>query len=260
MKRIKLYIAVPTVGTVVDVQPYMLRELEERYKEEIEFVYPDVCCQRIFHDYARNSMVEDFLATDCDIMWFLDSDVVPRNHTLDLITLYGDQWKVAGCPYPVFMSQPNQTYRQIVFTAYKGTDGKGLCPSRIPYSGIDWVDGLATGCLFIKREVFSQLKKPYFEFKYDSETRALTEGEDLGFCLKLRALGIKFFTDYSMVCKHYKNLDLLELNNYAIDYTNKAVEVYNTQTKKELSEQIRKMMKPKSEPKSKLILPPGLKD
>lgn len=223
---IKVYMGQPSTGNVVDFQAYMLRQIEEKYTDQVKLVYPRVCAHRIFHDHARNMIVEDFLASDCDVLWFLDSDISPPVHVLDLITKHYDEWKVAGAPYPIFMKPKGEERQQIIFTVYNGTDGKGLAPSAVPDEGVEMVDGLATGCMFIKREVFSLLEKPYFEFKYDPITRNPIEGEDLGFCMKLGKLGIKFLTDYSMVCKHYKEICLLDLNNYAIDYAKKTLEQY----------------------------------
>lgn len=255
----RVYMGLPSVGNVTDFQAYMLRDLEKRYKGEVELVYPEVLCQRIFHDYARCGVVEDFLKTDCDVLWFLDSDIAPAKHVLDLLTLHGDKWQCAAAPYPVFMSQPGESFRQVVFTLYKGTNGKAMAPGPIPFEGTDWVDGAATGCLFIKREVFDKLSKPYFEFKYDAETRQPIEGEDIGFALKMHRLGIKFFTDYSMVCKHYKNICLLEVNNYCVDYCNKAIKQYDAQVrqgvKQHLTQQKNKQGLELWEKNSKLIIP-----
>lgn len=222
----------PSNGTVADFQGYVLRDLEKRYSDEIEFVYPDQLCQRIFHDAAREGIIQDFLATDCDILWFLDSDVCPPKHVLDLVTMHGNKWQCAGAPYPVFMAQPGESQRQLVFTVYKRIPGAPeskirIAPCSVPEEGTEFIDGAATGCLFIKREVFDKLERPYFEFKFDPITRQPIEGEDIGFCIKLSRLGIKFFTDYSMVCKHYKNnIDLLELNNYAVSFANKSIAPY----------------------------------
>ncbi len=231
-KRWKVYLGLPSNGTVVDFQAYMLRDIEERYRDEVELVYPPQLCQRIFHDAARNGIVDEFLATDCDILFSIDSDIVPPRHVLDLITMHGDKWLAAGAPYPIFMAQAGEAYRQVTITAYKAlpcgpNDKPRIAPCSIPDEGTDFVAGLATGCLMIKREVFERLEKPYFEFKFDPETRQPIEGEDIGFCLKLHKLGIQFFTDYSMVCKHYKNnLDLLEINNYAVSFAKKHIEAW----------------------------------
>jgi hypothetical protein len=247
----------------------MLRRIAAKYADKIELVYPDQLVHRIFHDAARCAIVDEFLATDCDILWFLDSDVTPPEHVLDLVTEHGDKWLCAGAPYPVIQARPGEEERQLVFTAYKGANGKGLSPTRIPHGGTEFIDGLATGCLFIKREVFSKYQKPWFEFKYDPETRVPVEGEDLGFCLKMKALGIPFFTDYSMVCRHTKTVDLLEINNYAISYAQKAVAAYDQDVREQVSTligMVNRLKKELAEAKksaspsvsnSKLLLPSG---
>lgn len=251
MKKTKIYLGIPSMGNRCDVQNYVLRDLEKAYADKIELVYPDKCVHRMFHDFARNEVVKDFLQTDCDILWFLDSDIAPPPHVLDLITKYGDQWELAGAPYPVFMTPEGYQGPQIVMCVYR-EDAKGLHASQVPMSGTDFVDGMATGCIFIKREVFSEVQEPYFEFKYNDKTRCITEGEDLGFCRKVNEKGYKFFTDFSMVCKHYKHVDLLEVNNYAIDYANQAVKAYDAQIRPKIEELVTRL---KGKTKSGLILP-----
>lgn len=235
-KKIKIFMSLPTNGFVVDSQEHILRELQDTYRDHVEFVYPIAKVRRIFHDFARNMLVEDFLASDCDVMWFLDSDITPNKQILDLIACHWDKWQVAGATYPIFMTPPGGDIPEVVFTCYQKNEQTGaLALNAVPKEGVGFVDGLATGCLFIKREVFSQLEKPYFEFKFHPETRALEEGEDLGFCRKLAQLGIKVFTDFTMVCKHQKTVDLLEVNNYAIQYSNRSVLEYDKRIKATLN-------------------------
>lgn len=227
MSKTKVFVAVPTTGHIVDALWYALRNIEERYKDYIEFIYPKHCVRRQFHDLARNALCDEFLDSEADILWFIDSDVVPPDHVLDLITVHGDRWKLAGAPYPVFMNAGGADH-EIVYTVYKGSDGNGLRPCAIPHQGVEFVDGMATGCMLIKREVLESMERPFFEFHYDPTTRHMTRGEDIDFCLKTIAKGLQFWTDYSMVCKHFKNnMDLLDLNNYAMTYARKSVEKYN---------------------------------
>lgn len=232
MKKIKVYLGLPTTGSVVDSQSYFLREIADLYKESVELVYPTQCVRRMFHDFARNAIVDDFLETDCDVLWFIDSDITPSKHALDLIVNHYDKWQVSGLTYPVFMTPPGYENPQVVFTVYqKNPESGNLTPANSPKSGSKFVDGLATGCLFIKREVFSLLTKPYFEFKYKDESREMAEGEDLGFCRKLSTLGIQLYTDFDLICKHQKSVDLLDVNNYAIDYSNRSVLAYDAAIK-----------------------------
>lgn len=253
--KVKLFVATPTLGVISDSLVHNMREIEARYADEIEFIYPKQCVRRIFHDFARNMMVEDFLESDADILWFLDSDVTPPKHILDLITLHKDKWLAAGAPYPIVMCPENPSKPQIVIAVFKGINDKGLAPSSVPHEGLEFVDGLGTGCMFLKREVFKDMEKPYFEFKYDREVMNIIEGEDIGFCKKLAARDIHFFVDYGMICKHYKNVCLLEMNNYAIDYANKMVLAHDRIIRGQISELSKAMVAKKQ---SSLILPPSM--
>lgn len=243
-KPIKVYLGWPSTGQREDYHLYMLRDLQERYKEYVELVLPDMCVHRIFHDFARNSVVEEFLASDCDVLWMLDSDVCPPHHILDLIAHHYDKWQVAGAPYPVYQSIPGTEEMSICFTVYKGlgtdvsTNNRGIKMADVPQDGTEFVDGLATGCVFIKREVFDKLEQPYFEFKFDPTSRRVKEGEDLGFAMKLADLGIKFFVDYSMACEHYKRIGLLQMNNYAIKMNNVAISKYDQQVRGQVEQAI----------------------
>lgn len=258
-KKWRVFMGIPSNGSVSDFQGYMFRDLAERYKDEVELVFPEQLCQRIFHDAAREGIVQDFLSTDCDILWWVDSDICPPKHVLDLVTMHGDKWQCAGAPYPVFMASPGEDVRQVIFQVYKTigpdplTSQPRLAPTDCPNDGSAFVDGLATGCLMIKREVFEKLERPYFEFKYDPITRMPIQGEDIGFMLKMHKLGIKFFVDFSMACKHFKNnIDLLEMNNYAISYAQKCVDYQSTMIAKQVAEVEKKYWDLKEENK-KLI-------
>jgi hypothetical protein len=147
---------------------------------------------------------------------------------LDLVVNHKDEWSLAGAPYPIWSTIPGTNELSIAFTVYDGiskepaVEGapRGIHMAECPEEGTAFVDGLATGCLFIKRNVFEKLEKPYFEFKYDKESRRIVEGEDLGFALKCHDLGYKFFVDYGMVCKHMKKVCLLDMQNYATKKSN----------------------------------------
>lgn len=215
-KRVKVYLGLPSLGDTHQSQMYALRDMEKFYSDKVEFVYPKHFVGRIFHDYARNKIVEEFLATDCDVIWFLDSDISPPNTSIELVTKHWDEWKVAGCPYPLFLRPQGHEQPKVVFAVYDN----GFQNASIPPNGTGFVDGIATGCLFIKREILEAMPKPYFEFKFNEETREMTQGEDLGFCRKVSEMGHKFFIDYSMLCNHFKRVNLLDVNNYAINEFN----------------------------------------
>lgn len=237
-KKVKVFLAWPSCGQREDLHLYLLRDLQDRYGEIMELRLPDICIHRVFHDFARNEMCEEFLASDCDVMWFLDSDVAPPPHVLDLIAHHYDKWQCAGAPYPIANIAPGQDNFGINFCVYKGVDFdksnpevRGIYMADLPPDGHEFVDGLATGCLFVKREVLEKMERPYFEFKFNKETRRITEGEDLGFALKCHDLGIKFYVDYSAVCGHNKRVNLLEMSNFAMRMRNDEIRKYVDQVK-----------------------------
>ncbi len=260
IKKTKIYMGIPSLGERHDSQNYWLRRMEKLHADTIEFIYPEIYVGRLFHDCARNSYVEQFLASDADILFFLDSDVVPPERFFDLVNIHGDKWDLAGAPYPVWMQQEGFDGPQVTFTVYKdnGQPGK-LWPCKIPNSGLEFVEGIATGCLLIRRKVLEQMKKPYFEFKYDPETRQMIEGEDLGFCIKANALGYKFFIDYSMLCHHFKRVSLLDVSNCIEMQKQMAVDQNDKMYRQAIAKMKLKELEKKSQriekPKSSLILP-----
>ncbi len=258
VKKTRIYAGIPSTGERTDAQMYWWRRAEKKYGDKLEFIFSEIYIGRIFHDCARNAYVEQFLASEADIMFFLDSDVVPSENLFDLITIHGDKWSLAGAPYPVWMTQPGHEGPQLTFTVYKDpTGGSGLQPAPIPDQGLDFVNGIATGCIFIKREVLEKVSKPYFEFKYNPETREMTEGEDLGFCRKVNELGYKFFIDYSMPCHHMKKINLLDVSNYIESQKQMIIESCDRMIRQAAAKmQLERMNKPKLvENKSRLILP-----
>ena len=253
---------IPSTGDRLDAQNYFLRRIEKKYADKIEFVYPDIFVGRIFHDFARNKYVEQFLASDCDILWFLDSDILPPDRVIDLITEHGDKWDLAGAPYPVWMTVDGYEDKQVVFCVYRNKDGdKKLHAAKVPENGgTDFVEGMATGCIFIKRNVLEAMKKPYFEFKYSEDSREIMEGEDLGFCLKVNELGFKFFTDFSMLCHHYKKISLLDVSNFTQFQVQQAIDASDTIlrriiAKKKLEKMAAQAARIEQAPKSRLIIP-----
>jgi len=253
-RKIKVWMGIPSTGERSDTQLYNLRRIEKKYADKIELVYPETMIRRLFHDFARNKIVEEFLNSDCDILWFLDADVTPPVDILSLITDHGDKWSLAGAAYPVQMMVENEP--SVVFTAYNYKDGR-LRATNVYRQGLEFVDGLATGCLFIRRGVFDLLKEPYFEFKYRKEDMFITEGEDLGFCRKVNDLGLRFLTDWSLVCRHHKTVDLLDMSNFAVEFANKKIAEYDKMIRGQV-EQLQQSVRGKVRPRQagpKLILP-----
>jgi len=239
-RKTKVYVSIPSTGTIVDSIPFSLREIESTYRDHIEFIFPFNCVRRMFHDHARNKAVEDFLASDCDVIWFLDSDISPSIQVMDLIAIHWDKWKVAGLTYPVFMTLGGSPFPEVVYTVYeRNLETGNFKPTKAPTEGSGFVDGLATGCLLIKRELLESMKAPWFEFKYKEYCRDIAEGEDLGFCRKIADMGHKFYVDFGTPFRHQKSIDLLDVNNYAMNFANRCIENYDAQIKSQITDAIK---------------------
>jgi hypothetical protein len=147
---------------------------------------------------AMNQAAEGFLQTDCDYLLFLESDMA---HPPDMIPrLLQHNLPVVG---------GIQTFKQPPFQPMIYQYKVEKLPTEVdtqqdtgPYLAIeDWergklieVDGIATGCLMVKREVFERASRPWFTF---------AEGtQDFYFCRRVHEAGYKIYCDTSIECGH----------------------------------------------------------
>lgn len=153
-------------------------------------------------DDARNTVVAEFLATDCEALVFIDADVSWAPAAL--VRLCNIDKPIVGGIYPYRDAERGQT---------------GEMPGRfIPGPvepddlGLVEVEGLPTGFMKIRRDVLETLaaERPSFDKKGQTIPllfeRVLEHGTrwggDLNFCNLWRARGGKVYADYEMVLGH----------------------------------------------------------
>jgi len=147
-------------------------------------------------EHNRNLIVQRFLASDCDYLLQIDSDVVPENNPILLVDHIKD---IVTCPVPIFQEK--------VFYNNYIKESDHLIPLEIKEArGLVEIEATGTGILMCSRKVLEDIKKP-FERLYDENGLAIY-GSDLYFCEKVREKGYKIYTDTSNICKHYKTLNL----------------------------------------------------
>ncbi len=182
----KVFIAFPCYDKKVDVEILQtVAQLPTLYPQTqflIDFISTSLITT------ARNYLVKKFLKTDCDWLYFWDSDVVIRDTTfLDKLTRTADSLKadIVGCAYRI--KHDRELY---AFGNYK--DGKLINFKVGDLQDPMLVDTLATGAMMISRKVLETLPAPWFSF---IELPDETIPEDHNFCNIARAAGFKIAVD-----------------------------------------------------------------
>lgn len=146
----------------------------------------------------RNTIVQKFLATDCDYLMMIDSDVIPPANILNLADFDKDIItplmfvKQKGTLIPLFLN--------------RNKDGMYDAADYLRKTGLQEVDATGTGCIIIKREVLENIKHP-FENVYD-EDGVKTLGNDFYFCQRVKKLGYRVWVHLDYVASHHSTQDL----------------------------------------------------
>lgn len=158
-------------------------------------------------DHARNRVVEFFLKGDSEWLCMIDNDIAPAPNLMEILDDLGDHVRIVA---PMTVMWSGKHHAPMLTGATEQEDY--FIPLSQPRRGKNEVSAVGTGCIFIHRDVFLKLGKPYFEFQYDPETRGYVYGEDYLFCKRARAAGFKIFADSRFICGHFHTLDLTEVN------------------------------------------------
>jgi hypothetical protein len=140
-------------------------------------------------DHARNEVVKRFIASDCDRLLFVDSDMVFGPSHMRRI-LEHDRPIVAGL---YFIGSQYKCHPTILQPTADGERVK-------EWKRGELVEADSTGCgfLLVKREVFATLRGPSW-FKWTD-----TLGEDVYFCHLARKAGFPVVVDTSIQLGHVK--------------------------------------------------------
>jgi len=214
MTRKKIYVAILNQGTVssgLETQIYIwMKDLGAKY---IYTYFPTKYSNRPISN-NRNTIVKDFLKSDCEYLFMLDDDVCPLLNPLELIEHDKD---VIGAIYPgrddngihyhIYKFGKNYP-KKITFEQYENDEIKGLTK----------IDAIGTGCVIIRRNVLEKIKKP-FEDWFD-EDGCLITNDDLYFSHKCRENKFEIWTHGDYMCSHYKTVDLLQMAHLLIKAKN----------------------------------------
>ena len=198
----KIMVGVLNQGWIHSKLAETLLKVQANTEHELQFFFSD---ERPI-DYNRNLIVDKFLETGCEILFMMDSDMVIPENILDMIHPDYDVVSAVvfttkkGIPYPIIMK--------------RSKDGTSFEPMADPGDVIDeytLVDGVGTGCIYIRRSVFDKIGRPFFRFQYAADG-GVKLGEDYSFSNKVKAADIKLAVATKFIVGHYKSFDVSHIN------------------------------------------------
>lgn len=150
---------------------------------------------------ARDYIVETAQQHNAPYIWFVDDDTAPPVGAIRALKYVMEQNPHAAIVGGVYCSK-TEIPEPVVFR------GKG--------AGSFWhwkigdvfeCDGIGTGCMLIRTEVFSKLEKPWFKTVdvacEDAKTFKIQQTDDLYFCDKVIAAGHKILAHGGVLCVHW---------------------------------------------------------
>ena len=183
-RKLKVSILVPTRDVVHSQFAFSLTQLIKTTEKSNIETY-------LFFDSStillnqRERLVKIAMEVESDYILWLDSDMTFPSTTL--LRLLSHEKDIVGCNY-LKRSKP---VKPVAYTNVGDWD------SWVPMETKDElvkVEGVGMGCILMKTDLFKQLEKPYFEFRYKEDTDDWF-GEDFILFEKLRNLGGEIFID-----------------------------------------------------------------
>ena len=147
----------------------------------------------------------DFLNGGEDYWLSMDTDNPPQNNPLDLIDYDCD---LVGCPTPVWHSEVIGD-RPFYLNALDKKDD-GFTPHE-PAEGLQQVDAIGSGCFLVARRVMDTLKDQMPFMRTWGSDGLVKMGGDYTFCGKVKEAGFKIWAHYDYVCRHFNEVELLEV-------------------------------------------------
>ncbi len=167
-------------------------------------------------DQNRNDLCAAALVSDATHVLWLDDDMrFPKDALLRLMERGVD---VVGANYP-----SRRVENGIAPVTIKHIGGEGAenpaerCYTRPDSTGIEEVDAVGFGCLLMRTSAIAAIPHPWFEQFFDHDNERWV-GEDVDFCMKLKAEGIRAYIDHDL-SKEVSHTGTFEFNmQHALAY------------------------------------------
>lgn len=193
--KTKVFIAIPTGGTIRTEVAVFLLGLDKTYNTSIAFTMFGSTVNN------RSKLLTQFFKSRCEWLLLLDADTVPPNNVLDMIKNGKDI--CSG----VYHQWRGEDIVPLAFIAPKDPLGKYEVYDESNPDYLVEVDGVGGGCLLIHEKVFKTIKPPYFIDVFNEDAVRIL-GNDLYFCKKAKKAGFKIWIDRRIVSHHFKTLNL----------------------------------------------------
>lgn len=205
----RVFIAIPSADGFIHHE-LLIRLLEWSHDTQIQLkikVYPHLFPL----DNARNVAVKEFLEEYYDYLLFIDNDIIPPTNSLRVL-LEADKEIIAPLCFTTKRDDKGLLFPLPVAHKYDENH------EYRPYygQGIEETDVVTGGMFLVKREVYEKLERPFY-FTYHKN--GLVEySEDFVFSQQCQKLGYKLYTHFGLLCKHYKNIDVKDINDLMATY------------------------------------------
>ena len=139
---------------------------------------------------ARRNLVDIFLKSDFDYIWWVDSDMkFPIDAPMRLLArnkdIVGVNYRRRRFPNPNFTGMSGQpgSYQE-----FQTTDNS---------PAMELIDVLPHGCVLVKREVYEKIPQPHYLQEYIPSLN-LEIGEDIFFCQQAQKTGYEVWCDQEL--------------------------------------------------------------
>ena len=161
---------------------------------------------------ARNVAVRDFfLKHDSEILVLFDNDVAPPSNIADAICGMPEECSIAVMPYWVWL--PNEKHTMPCFGTWE--DGVMIIPDPATLKpGWQEMGAGGTGCMFIRRKVFTSPEKlaaPFFKI-ISTADKGQVVSEDVYFTGRASDAGFPTWINTDFICSHFHTVDLADIN------------------------------------------------
>jgi hypothetical protein len=192
-KRAPLTVAIPLMEMVPRALVLVTSAFAKRMKPGDDFLFND---HSAAVNFVRNEMIERFLATESQWLFFMDDDMVVGAEWLDIMTGYDVPLISGFCTRKSYPFLPTCSMLDH-YNKETGNYHYNSITSFMPRTGVYDVDAVGAGFLCIRRDVLEEIGSNWFEF--------LGGGEDFSFCRKVAANGHKIFVDTHCVVGHIRD-------------------------------------------------------